>query len=168
MVTVMDNAMLVRSRLPPLAGVVHQESQVPENVAAEEKLSAVRWAASMICLVIVTGARECKPGPRDSSLCDTSSSRSTYSGSTCTDDEESVTYQWSRSKWGTVFKHGNHYCCPKSQPIPLQNCHWVGKGDCADNTCNAEEVTLTTDNQGDTYYGCACKSNHVLHFRSSC
>ncbi|KAJ6071566.1 hypothetical protein N7499_009580, partial [Penicillium canescens] len=76
-------------------------------------------------------------------------------GSTCKNDEESVAYQWDRTGWGTTFKHGNHYCCPKSEPIPLKNCHWVGKGDCADNTCNAEEVTLATDNMGDAFTGCS-------------
>lgn len=86
------------------------------------------------------------------------------SGSTCKDDEESVAYQWDRTGWGTTFKHGNHYCCPKSEPIPLKNCHWVGKGDCADNTCNAEEVTLATDNMGDAFTGCSCEFPICLVF----
>jgi hypothetical protein len=60
MVTAMVSAMLVRSRLLPLAGVVTLVSRVPANVVEGVKLSVVRWAPSMICLVIATGARECK------------------------------------------------------------------------------------------------------------
>ncbi|KAJ6111424.1 hypothetical protein N7523_007485 [Penicillium sp. IBT 18751x] len=95
----------------------------------------------------------CEMGTYDSLLDDYYLSKEV--GSTCKDDEESVAYQWDRTGWGTTFKHGNHYCCLKSEPIPLKNCHWVGKGDCADNTWNAEEVTLATDNMGDTYTGCS-------------
>ncbi|KAJ6142824.1 bacteriodes thetaiotaomicron symbiotic chitinase [Penicillium samsonianum] len=75
--------------------------------------------------------------------------------SKCKDDEESVAYQWDRTGWGTTISHGNHYCCPKSEPIPVENCHWVGKGDCADNTCKPEEITLATNDQGDTYGACS-------------
>ncbi|KAF5576472.1 glycosyl hydrolase family 71 [Fusarium pseudocircinatum] len=28
------------------------------------------------------------------------------------------------------------------RPAPLQGCHWVGKGDCAENRCNPHEVTV--------------------------
>ncbi|KAI8259928.1 Glucan endo-1,3-alpha-glucosidase agn1 [Colletotrichum sp. SAR 10_99] len=41
----------------------------------------------------------------------------------------------------------NRYCC-KNDPPPLSNCHWVGQGDCADNTCNNKEVTLILDQGG--------------------
>ncbi|KAJ5956606.1 hypothetical protein N7501_010885 [Penicillium viridicatum] len=54
-----------------------------------------------------------------------------------------------------------HYCC-KSNPLPLENCHWVGKGDCADNTCNSSEVMLATDNQGDSSSGCNWWRNKAL------
>ncbi|KAL4958708.1 uncharacterized protein BDV14DRAFT_194358 [Aspergillus stella-maris] len=46
------------------------------------------------------------------------------------------------------------YCCPRSSAMPLENCHWVGKGDCADNTCSPTEVTLATDTVGGSYEGC--------------
>ncbi|EQB54827.1 mutanase [Colletotrichum gloeosporioides Cg-14] len=45
---------------------------------------------------------------------------------------------------GTI---NNRYCC-KGDPPPLSNCHWVGQGDCADNTCNNKEVTLILDRGG--------------------
>ncbi|KAK1771446.1 glycosyl hydrolases family 18-domain-containing protein [Phialemonium atrogriseum] len=52
-------------------------------------------------------------------------------------------------------KHnGRHYCC-KGIDKPLTNCHWVGQGDCADNTCNAKEVTLARDSIGDNKWN-AC------------
>ncbi|KAF4916135.1 Mutanase [Colletotrichum fructicola] len=41
----------------------------------------------------------------------------------------------------------NRYCC-KNNPPPFSNCHWVGQGDCADNTCNNKEVTLILDQGG--------------------
>ena len=49
----------------------------------------------------------------------------------------------------TVFKKGMHYCC-KTRETPFKNCHYVGQGDCADKTCYDSEVTLKTDDQGDT------------------
>ncbi|KAF3803344.1 hypothetical protein GCG54_00004511 [Colletotrichum gloeosporioides] len=45
---------------------------------------------------------------------------------------------------GTI---NNRYCC-KGDPPPLSNCHWVGQGDCADNTYNNKEVTLILDRGG--------------------
>nr|KAI0406599.1 hypothetical protein F4802DRAFT_556676 [Xylaria palmicola] len=76
-------------------------------------------------------------------------------GSTCDDDEQRIAYSWDRNGWGTVFKHGNEYCCPKSKPAPLKDCHWVGKGDCADNTCAKNEITLDSSVYGDSYTGCS-------------
>ncbi|EEQ34605.1 symbiotic chitinase [Microsporum canis CBS 113480] len=36
------------------------------------------------------------------------------------------------------------YCCPATRPPPYKDCHWVGQGDCADNTCDkTEKFTLT-------------------------
>lgn len=60
MVTAMGSATLVRSKLPPLAGVVPLVSRVLENVVGGVKLSVVRWAPLMIYSVTATGARECK------------------------------------------------------------------------------------------------------------
>ncbi|CAI0644031.1 unnamed protein product [Colletotrichum noveboracense] len=36
----------------------------------------------------------------------------------------------------------------EGDPPPLSNCHWVGQGDCTDNTCNNKEVTLILDRGG--------------------
>lgn len=40
------------------------------------------------------------------------------------------------------------YCC-KGKKAPLERCHWVGQGDCADNTCSDTETTLLVDHRGD-------------------
>lgn len=55
----------------------------------------------------------------------------------------------------------SRYCCKTAEP-PLQNCHWVGQGDCADNTCSAVEVTLRTDQQGDSCLGCLWSRRRAL------
>lgn len=75
--------------------------------------------------------------------------------SNCNSDEESVAQAYDCWGWASVFCNGYHYCCKKNRPIPLRNCHWVGQGDCADNTCAKSEVTLWTDTWGDSYSGCA-------------
>ncbi|KAK2766602.1 hypothetical protein FQN53_006662 [Emmonsiellopsis sp. PD_33] len=80
-------------------------------------------------------------------------------GSSCKDDEESIAYMWDRTGWGTVFKHGNHYCCKKSEPIPYKDCHWVGTGDCADNTCSDSEVTLEVSDRGWRKKSLCCTPN---------
>ncbi|KAL8305540.1 hypothetical protein RB600_008430 [Gaeumannomyces tritici] len=43
------------------------------------------------------------------------------------------------------------FCCSRKQ---LSNCHWVGQGDCADNSCNNKEVTLLTSSRGDSGTSC--------------
>ncbi len=78
-----------------------------------------------------------------------------HCGDSCADDEESVAHAYDRWGWATVFCNGYNYCCKKNKPMPLTNCHWVGQGDCADNTCAASEVTLWTNDRGDSYSGCA-------------
>lgn len=55
----------------------------------------------------------------------------------------------------------SRYCCKTSEP-PLKNCHWVGQGDCADNTCSAVEVTLRTDQLGDNRFGCLWSRKKAL------
>ncbi|RDW83598.1 glycoside hydrolase family 18 protein [Aspergillus mulundensis] len=75
-------------------------------------------------------------------------------GKSCDDGDEEVAHKWEGNSMSTVLSHGSSYCCPKADKMPLENCHWVGKGDCADNTCSASEVTLLTDNRGDSYSGC--------------
>ena len=54
---------------------------------------------------------------------------------------------------------GMEYCCKlNGLPKPLTNCHWVGQGGCADNTCSDTEVTLETDNVGDNgLTACLCQ-----------
>lgn len=80
------------------------------------------------------------------------------SGNPCKDNEQSIAHMYDRWGWGSVFANGNDYCCPKSSPMPFTGCHWVGQGDCADNTCDDTEVTLLVDNRGDSYWGCNCKT----------
>ncbi|KAM5443139.1 putative chitinase [Microsporum ferrugineum] len=72
----------------------------------------------------------------------------------CNDLDMKLAYAWDKSWGGTVFNHGNSYCCPATRPPPYKDCHWVGQGDCADNTCDKTEVTLETDTRGDTYGSC--------------
>lgn len=83
-------------------------------------------------------------------------------GSSCKSDQQKLAYIWDNTGWGTVFKHGNEFCCPKNDPPPLLDCRWVGKGDCADNTCGGSEVTLLTDERGDSYSGCAWGRKRAL------
>jgi hypothetical protein len=56
----------------------------------------------------------------------------------------------------TVVDHAMHYCCA-SDPAPLNNCHWVGSGDCADNRCADTEVTVALDSRGDSFAACNCE-----------
>ena len=58
------------------------------------------------------------------------------------------------------FNRGMHYCCGHNR-APLKNCHWIGQGDCADNTCNDREVVLARDSVGDGG-GCAWWRKRVL------
>ncbi|KAK2007854.1 hypothetical protein LZ32DRAFT_34490 [Colletotrichum eremochloae] len=72
----------------------------------------------------------------------------------CKDDEQDLATSIDTPDQScNLFKYMSHYCCKTSQP-PLRNCHWVGKGDCADNTCSANEVTLRTDSLGDSRLDC--------------
>ena len=74
----------------------------------------------------------------------------TKCGAGCDSDEESVAN--AHDRWGraTAFCDGYDYCCKKDRPLPFKYCHWVGQGDCADNTCAKYEVTLWTDQMGDS------------------
>ncbi|GKZ39502.1 hypothetical protein AbraIFM66950_000449, partial [Aspergillus brasiliensis] len=71
----------------------------------------------------------------------------------CASGETSVATATNLYDKCTVFHHSMHYCC-KTKPAPLTNCHWVGKGDCADNRCSSSEVTLATNGQGDSIWSC--------------
>ncbi|ORY61583.1 uncharacterized protein BCR38DRAFT_411445 [Pseudomassariella vexata] len=83
---------------------------------------------------------------------------------------------WDNIGFGTVFKHSNQYCCPNDGRIALLDCHWAGKVDYADNTCGGSEVTLLTDERGNSYGGCiwcrqrtlCCTSNTEAYQTESC
>ncbi|KAG6197388.1 hypothetical protein E4U50_007948 [Claviceps purpurea] len=76
-------------------------------------------------------------------------------GSSCGSDQQGIAYIWGMSGGSTILKHGNKFCCPKDHSPPLLDCHWVGKGDCADNSCGASEVTLLTNSQGESFRSCS-------------
>ncbi|KAF4860448.1 Glucan endo-1,3-alpha-glucosidase agn1 [Colletotrichum siamense] len=65
----------------------------------------------------------------------------------CTSDETQVAQASELEGKCGLGTLTNRYCC-KNDPPPLSNCHWVGQGDCADNTCNNKEVTLILDQGG--------------------
>jgi hypothetical protein len=50
---------------------------------------------------------------------------------------------------------GQNYCCKKSKKA-FDRCNWIGKGDCAQNTCDRGEVTLATNDYGDSDVACNC------------
>jgi hypothetical protein len=57
------------------------------------------------------------------------------------------------------------FCCPK--PVPFSNCHWVGKGDCGDNTCTKDgkddgSIEVMTDRFGDGTSTCRWSRNKAL------
>ena len=54
------------------------------------------------------------------------------------------------------FSSGQRLCCKANPTPPLDKCHWVGRGDCADNTCNSHEVTVITDPVGEGGLECNC------------
>ncbi|KAM7215378.1 hypothetical protein V8F06_009239 [Rhypophila decipiens] len=83
-------------------------------------------------------------------------------GSSCKSDQQRIAYMWDKTGWGTVYKHGNEFCCPRDDPPPLLDCRWIGKGDCVDNTCGGSEVTLLIDERGDSYSGCAWGRKRAL------
>ncbi|KAH9999574.1 hypothetical protein F4779DRAFT_635983 [Xylariaceae sp. FL0662B] len=79
----------------------------------------------------------------------------TKCGSSCGSDEQEIAKTWSlNGDWCPLFSSGMRYCCKGKMRDSLQNCHWVGKGDCADNTCSDTEVTLETDPAGDGSFSC--------------
>ena len=65
-----------------------------------------------------------------------------HSGKQCNEDEVSVAQSKTFPGGCHIWNQNRQYCCPKSRPAPLQGCHWVGKGDCAENRCNPHEVTV--------------------------
>ncbi|EJP61449.1 symbiotic chitinase [Beauveria bassiana ARSEF 2860] len=67
----------------------------------------------------------------------------------CKSDETKVAYQF-HEKDGLGLK----YCCKDDKPMPVSNCHWVGQGDCAQNTCAKTEITLRTSGRGGSFNSC--------------
>ncbi len=91
------------------------------------------------------------------------------SGVTCpnANDEYAVRYDFDdescMSPEGRVDK--NRLCCTRSfKPYKKETCHWVGKGDCAENRCDgAGDVTVDTHPFGDKQTKCKCESNMSQH-----
>ncbi|KAF9876816.1 symbiotic chitinase [Colletotrichum karsti] len=75
-------------------------------------------------------------------------------GEECKSGEQDVAYAADLEGKCRPWSYGNHYCC-KTDFKPFNECHWVGKGDCADNTCAGNEVTLATNPQGDSWVSCS-------------
>ncbi|KAF2009039.1 glycoside hydrolase family 18 protein [Aaosphaeria arxii CBS 175.79] len=63
----------------------------------------------------------------------------------CASDEVAVAH---------AFSINNSHKCVKELPPLRHTCRWVGKGDCAKNTCDRGEVTLATDRFGDNDDSC--------------
>ncbi|KAL5330730.1 hypothetical protein ACEPPN_000250 [Leptodophora sp. 'Broadleaf-Isolate-01'] len=54
----------------------------------------------------------------------------------------------------TIFHPWKSYCCPKD--TALHDCIWRGTpGDCADAKCQANEVSIASEKQGDSFSGCS-------------
>ncbi|KAF4472553.1 glycosyl hydrolase family 71 [Fusarium albosuccineum] len=75
-------------------------------------------------------------------------------GGHCGENQREVAYAKSIHGKCRPWKQGTRFCCPKYEPPPLEACHWVGKGDCAHNTCNSGEVTLGRTLYGDSKWSC--------------
>lgn len=80
------------------------------------------------------------------------------SGGKCDDDETELANALNLDGSCKLWSQYQHNCC-KYKP-PLKNCHWVGRGDCAENTCQERtEVTVATNDQGDNgWTACLYKS----------
>lgn len=160
--TVMANAMLGRSRLRPPAMEELLGSRVLATAIAGPRRSAVRWLAwepSRISAIGHLASKLSTLSPRSSAF---AAAHVNDSGKSCDIAYYEAAHKWEGDGWSTVFSHGSSYCCPATSQRPLSNCHWVGKGDCADNTCSASEVTLLVDNRGDSYSGCNCEEAFSL------
>ncbi|KAF2130126.1 glycoside hydrolase family 18 protein, partial [Dothidotthia symphoricarpi CBS 119687] len=73
----------------------------------------------------------------------------------CQSDEDSVAHAFNINDdlVSRASDVGQNYCCKKSKKA-FDTCNWIGKGDCAQNTCDRGEVTLTTDYYGDSDISC--------------
>ncbi|PYI36201.1 hypothetical protein BP00DRAFT_453217 [Aspergillus indologenus CBS 114.80] len=54
--------------------------------------------------------------------------------------------------YGESGPQNRDYCCAK--PAKFTNCHWVGKGDCKDNTCDDNDIQLMRNSYGDSKHSC--------------
>ncbi|KAK1753839.1 hypothetical protein QBC47DRAFT_430865, partial [Echria macrotheca] len=87
--------------------------------------------------------------------------RWTGCGEECGQTEADVAYSLTINGACNLFNTGVHYCCAHNKR-PLKDCHWIGQGDCADNTCSATEITLARDPVGDSLWGCNWGRQRVL------
>ena len=73
-------------------------------------------------------------------------------GGGCSDGYNAVTwkndYQICQYYNGYSGPTNRDFCCPT--PTKFGNCHWVGQGDCADESCSAADVEILTDAYGDS------------------
>ncbi|KFA48851.1 hypothetical protein S40293_01490, partial [Stachybotrys chartarum IBT 40293] len=110
-----------------------------------------------------SGTRKCNRGHKvfcceDNNFSELASDcRWTGCGGDCDDDEIDVAYATNLHDRCTIMSHGMHYCC-RTRIAPFEDCHWVGSGDCADNTCADDEITLRRHSQGGSAWGCNCES----------
>ncbi|RSL80462.1 hypothetical protein CEP51_006553 [Fusarium floridanum] len=84
----------------------------------------------------------------------TAGCRWTGCGGRCSDNERVVAKGKTNQGSCGFFWSGGQYCCPKSKPAPLLNCHWVGQGDCAENTCADSDIQLERDRYGGSWAAC--------------
>ncbi|KAH7303662.1 glycoside hydrolase superfamily [Stachybotrys elegans] len=105
-----------------------------------------------------SGERKCNRGRKMFCCVDEDFSRDTEScywagcGRSCANGETEVAHL-SPNAGCHDDDHGERLCCSTNPPA-LEDCHWVGQGDCADNTCAAHEVTVRTNAIGDGWRGC--------------
>ncbi|GIJ85609.1 hypothetical protein Asppvi_004468 [Aspergillus pseudoviridinutans] len=77
-------------------------------------------------------------------------------GGGCLSGDEKVASVHDPDKCAYSYSHSGpqnrDYCCPS--PAKFTNCHWVGKGDCADNTCDDNDIQLMVNSYGDSKSSC--------------
>src|ERR1700761_5187378 len=71
-------------------------------------------------------------------------------------NEVVVTSKYDPQIWSYNVGHSGpknrDFCCPK--PQKFNGCHWVGQGDCAQNSCDDNDIELMTDKYGDSSQSC--------------
>lgn len=160
-ITNLNIAMLVKCSCLALAGEAFPASLEQADVVGEAKPSVAKLAHLLTSLMAVTGQ---PPGTlilllRMQPIY--TRSLTSDSGKSCLASEQKIAHMYDRWGIATVFCNGNSYCCPGDEESPFEDCHWVGQGDCAQNTCADTEITLLTDNRGDSYTGCSCEFSPI-------